>query len=553
MRPGLLLPSFAFVTVAALCAAPAAAWQIEDPIHDPCHERLSQTALTRAGYAQAPTPLSHDDARLRDNLEFDASPYDANIYALSLVLGVRNADTHGGPDFSFANNAAAANAPDDQAAHCLRRADQDGPEGDAAAVADCRAWIESLYWQALGGLDEDGNVTPDTRTDAKVATEFQGSVSYPLSRLYYFAGHALHAVQDSFTHSFRSPDGRRIRHVFNWSDQVSCSLDEARDGHGHETVLDHCKDGDPSQAERFELSAEASTDLLSALTEPGGHAERAERIAAFLDRWMTYEPDCTLDNAYCDSPVFDWLKRSDRSDKNICDGLLGCQSGGGTARGRTSPSGGLLALGALALAAFGWRRRRGSSAALLGAALLLAPCYADAQEQDTDRDTNAAPANDAPRGPRKVGGPRLEARGSLSVDNPAYAVGVVGLYGFKRADVGVFAELNPWYSIERRRMSMGATNFGVLGHYLHPLRRDLVLRFGLGVGVSMLNADMLGVNAGNLGIFLNIRAMGLIWEFADGVAVTADPLDIALPAPGLVGWPVLFTQHRVSLGLQFSL
>jgi hypothetical protein len=152
-----------------------------------------------------------------------------------------------------------------------------------------------------------------------------------------------------------------------------------------------------------------------------------------------------------------------------------------------------------------------------------------------------------------VGGPRLEARASLSVDNPAYAFGLAGLYGFKRADVGVFAELNPWYSIERRRMSLGATNFGVLGHYLHPLRRDLVLRFGLGFGMSMLNADMLGVNAGNLGVFVNVRALGLIWEFADGVALTADPLDIALPAPGLTGWPILFTQHRTSLGLQFSL
>ena len=548
MRPG-LLPSFSLCALAALCAGPAAAWQIEDPIHDPCHERLSHMALTRTGYVQEPPPLSHDDARLRDNLEFDASPYDANIYALSLVLGVRNADTHGGPDFSFGNNAAAANAPDDQAAHCLRRADQDGPEGDAAAVADCRAWIESLYWQALAGLDEDGNVPVDDRTPAKVATEFQGSVSYPLSRLYYFAGHAVHAVQDSFTHSFRSPDGRRIRHVFNWSDQVSCTLDEARDGHGHETVLDNCEDGDPSQAERFELAAEASTNLLTALTEPGGHAERAERIAAFLETWMTYEPDCTLDNGYCESPVFDWLKHSDRSDKNICDGLLGCQSAGGAAKARKAPPGRVLAFGALLLVAFGLRRRRSVTAALLGATLLLAPRSVSAQERDSDTEE----AREAPPKPRQVGGPRLEARGSLSVDNPAYAVGVAGLYGFKRADVGVFAELNPWYSIERRRMSMGATNFGVLGHYLHPLRRDLVLRFGLGVGVSMLNADMVGVNAGNLGIFLNVRAMGLIWEFTDGVAVTADPLDIALPAPGLVGWPVLFTQHRMSLGLQFSL
>lgn len=539
MRHGPYWLAFALTT---LCAASANAWQIEDVIHQPCHERLSQAALDRVGYVQPPPRLAGDDARLRDNVDFKATRYDANLYALSLVIGVRNADTHGGASFSFGNNATAANADDDQRAHCLRTKSQDGPEGDAQAIADCRAWIESLYWQALESLDESGNVSPDERTEATVATEFQGSVSYRLSGLYYYGGRAIHAVQDSFTHSFRSPDWHRIRHVFNWSDQVSCTLDEARDGHGHERVLDDCKNGDPSEAERFEIATQASADLLSALTRPGDHAERAQRIADFLENWMTYEPDCTLANAYCDSAVYDWLKHSDRSDANICDGPLGCQS---ASPSKPRPSShGLLAAGALALAALGLRRRRGFAAALLGAALLLAPRNARADERG---DESAA------RTVRKVGGPRLEARASLSVDNPAYAFGVAGLYGFKRADVGVFAELNPWYSLDRRRMSLGATNFGVLGHYLHPLRRDLVLRFGLGFGMSMLNADMLGVNAGNLGLFLDVRAMGLIWEFADGVALTADPLDLALPAPGLTGWPILFTQHRMSLGLQFAL
>jgi MYXO-CTERM domain-containing protein len=544
MRQGRFGLAFVLTT---LRAVPAGAWQIEDVIHQPCHERISQAALDRVGYAQEPPTLEADDARLRDNVDFKATRYDANLYALSLVIGVRNADTHGGASFSFGNNATAANAADDQSAHCLRTASQDGPQGDAQAIADCRAWIESLYWQALASLDENGDVAPDQRTYATVATEFQGSVSYRLSGLYYHGGRAIHAVQDSFTHSFRSPDWHRIRHVFNWSDQVSCTLDEARDGHGHETVLDDCKDGDPTEAERFEVATQASADLLSALTRPGPHAERAQRIADFLENWMAYEPDCTLDNAYCDNAVYDWLKRSDRSDAGICDGPLGCQITPASKPRRSNH--GLLAAAALAFAALGLRRRRGLATAALGAALLLAPRTVRADEREDEREDEPVAA----RGPRKVGGPRLEARASLSVDNPAYAFGVAGLYGFKHADLGIFAELNPWYSIDRRRMSLGATNFGVLGHYLHPLRRDLVLRFGLGLGMSMLNADMLGVNAGNLGLFLDVRAMGLIWEFADGVALTADPLDLALPAPGLTGWPILFTQHRMSLGLQFAL
>jgi len=529
----------------SLATTHAGAWQIEDPIHDNCHERISRAALRQTGYVEEPPPLAGDDARLRDNLEFDASRYDANIYALSLIIGVRNADTHGAIDFSFKDNAAAANADDDQRAHCLRTRTQDGPAGDAAAVADCRGWIESLYWLALSSLDDDGNVKADARTDATVATAFQGSVSYPLSQLYYYAGRAIHAVQDSFTHSFRSPDGHRIQHVFNWSDQVSCTLDEARDGHGHETVLDNCKDGDPSEAERFELATEASTELLRALTTPGVRAERAQRIADFLETWMSYEPGCTLENHYCQSPVYDWLSHSDRSDKNICDSPFGCAM---TTSPATMPwsEPGLLLGGALLLGAFALRRRTRLAAALLALSLSSVPRAARAEHEPSGDNHPSSP-------PSKPSRARLEARASLSIDNPAYAFGAAALYGFARGDLGLFAELNPWYSIERRRMSLGATNFGVLGHYLHPLRRDLKLRFGIGLGLSMLNADMLGVNAGNLGIYLNLRAMGLVWEFGDGVALTADPLDLALPAPALVGWPILYTQYRTSLGLQFAL
>src|SRR4051794_40958791 len=113
------LRAFGFLC-ASLAPARAHAWQIEDPIHKNCHERISQAALTQTGYVYEPPPLAGNDASLRDNVEFKATRYDANIFALSMIIGVRNADTHGGLDFSFGNNASAANADDDQRAHCLR-------------------------------------------------------------------------------------------------------------------------------------------------------------------------------------------------------------------------------------------------------------------------------------------------------------------------------------------------------------------------------------------------------------------------------------------------
>jgi hypothetical protein len=80
MRPGLILATFGLT---ASCPVSARAWQIEDPIHQPCHERLSQAALTRVGYVSGPGPLTGNDARLRDNLEFDASPYLGLIWEFS--------------------------------------------------------------------------------------------------------------------------------------------------------------------------------------------------------------------------------------------------------------------------------------------------------------------------------------------------------------------------------------------------------------------------------------------------------------------------------------
>ncbi len=98
-------------------------------------------------------------------------------------------------------------------------------------------------------------------------------------------------------------------------------------------------------------------------------------------------------------------------------------------------------------------------------------------------------------------------------------------------------------------MNLGATNFGLLAHYLVPLRPDIRLRFGAGFGLSVLNTDLVGTDAGKLGVYANLRLMGLVWQFSPSAALTFDPFDLALPAPQLTGWPVLYAQDRVSVGL----
>jgi hypothetical protein len=194
--------------------------------------------------------------------------------------------------------------------------------------------------------------------------------------------------------------------------------------------------------------------------------------------------------------------------------------------------GGVAAGAAIALAALVLRRRRRGIATLLAFALALVT-------------TTAARADDDHRGWRG------EARASLSVQNPAYAFGGAGAYAWRRVEVGGFVELNPWYDVNREMMSLGATNFGVFTHYLHAIRPDLRIRAGVGLGLSVLNMDLPGTSAGNVGLYANLRLLGLIWYFAERTALTIDAFDLALPTPQLRGWPVLYAQHRVSVGLSF--
>ena len=535
------LVPLALAAAFATATSDARAWQIHDPLHHDCHERISHAALKSVGYVAPPPPLEGDDASFREGLEIPAGNYDANIYALSLVLGARWDDTQGSADFSLPRQAAGANRPDDQPAHCLRSESDDGPAGDARAVAACRAVIASKIARALASLDDAGNVHPEVRTPVPIATAFQGTIDYPLSEVYYWTGRALHTLEDGFTHTFRSPDGRRVRHVFNWVEQIKCTIDEERDGHGHETFLDRCQDGDPRMNERLQITLAAATELVAVVTKPGTRAERDLRLQEMLDRWLAYEPGCDRANGYCADPTYAWLQTSGKSDQGICDSVFGCDA---SARG----GGVLVALamvGAVGLVALIRRRR----AAIAAAAVILwsAPARAD---EELRVDPLPLPAPPPPPEPRMKGF-HLEGRLSLSVDEPAYAFGAAGLWGFGRAEVGGFAELNPWYSVERGKMTLGATNVGALAHYLHPLRPDLHLRFGVGGGLSILNADMIGTNAGKVGLYANVRLLGLVWHLAPDVALTVDPIDIALPAPQLTGWPILWFQQRASAGLQF--
>jgi hypothetical protein len=55
---------------------------------------------------------------------------------------------------------------------------------------------------------------------------------------------AIHAIEDSFTHTYRTPDGMEISVALNYIDEVKGTLVESRDGPAHATALDRCDDPD---------------------------------------------------------------------------------------------------------------------------------------------------------------------------------------------------------------------------------------------------------------------------------------------------------------------
>jgi len=525
-----------FVAAGALLpSSTASAWEVKDPVHRNCHERISAAALSGVGYVQTPPALSSSDSDLRNGLQFDASGYPANIYALSFIIGTRWPDSQGEPDFDFYKLSNVHNAPGDQASHCLREETDVGAEpGDTHALAACRAKITTLYWEALATLDATtGAVDPDERTLQPEYLPYLGTTQIPVSGFYFFAGRAVHAIQDSFTHTYRdmadlsAPDaGHSINAVFNWESQVRGDLNEAENGHGHEGVFDNCESDDPFKDARLGWATDATKELLTALSTSGDPMTRQMRLDAFLDKWMTYETGCSIANEYCDNPEQAWLRTSGES-MNYDGG--GCAVAGKTRAGRGALA--VVAVVFLLAAALIRRRRRGRIATLIALAVALGAPAARAEGEHV--------------------GWRGEARASLSVQNPAYAFGGAGAFAWRRVEVGGFAELNPWYDTNREMMSLGSTNFGVFTHYLHSIRPDFRLRAGVGLGLSVLNMDLPGTSAGNVGIYANVRLLGVVWYIAQRTALTIDAFDLALPTPQMRGWPVLYAQHRVSVGLSF--
>jgi len=530
----------------------------------PCHQGITTDALARSGWPLAATspPLAGDNELLLRELPISVAPSARNLWSLGVLVGNLWVDL--GPDSpdDVAALAQLAAVPDLQRTHCLRGSADDGDTGNASAVASCRAYILEQVGLALG----DGDVPDLNATEpVRLHLEFRGPADVPLPRYAFHMGCATHALEDGFSHAFRSADEHQVKTLLNWVDWVGDNYDEARDGFQHLYALDQCG---PTQADsdtaydRVAAAKQAVAELLAAAaSDDGGRAGRMARVSSVLDSWFGIQAGCTQANGWCDAP------------QRFQTSAAGCSVGGGD--GSNWPA--ALVLVCAVIVACGRRRRsvrRTGHAVLAVLALLSLPVHAAGAESKDDgaksKDDGAKKnADDGEDGRGEVKGGLIAkatpeeqrllelrrfgvvVKGAIGIDNAAWDVGAGLRYDITKAvTIGADAELNPWFSVDSGHQVLGATNVYAVGIYRLDVRDYLEARFTLAVGISVLNFDTFAARSGSVGPYVAVSPLGIAIRAGSHVRFILDPGEIAIPIPQTTGIPLVYRQHRFSFGVQ---
>ena len=272
-----------------------------------CHEQISVDAFTlfMEQTERIPRPDSLPPKwrgvayTLADRLGIEVESDGEAQLLLSLIVGVRSPDTGG---HSVANITQLRSLhgdldPDGQYLHALRAPDDDGPEGDASAVAGTRRSIRRTVQRAFEAFrlpeeEQFGN--------AIMYVDFYGEVPVPVWWPAYYMARAAHTTQDSFSHMLRNRSSglHEVVNVLNYVDAITLNYKEARDGLPHSGGRDSCA-GQTEQA--VAAATEATMELIRAARLMGtGDYEPA--LHAFLDHWFVLIPGCNVENQMCGNP-----------------------------------------------------------------------------------------------------------------------------------------------------------------------------------------------------------------------------------------------------------
>jgi len=521
----------------AACGHVAQAFTISSAVSAGCHEKVTTDALRAVRLelaAAAPLGADRNDRALIDDLQFAPTDDMTDLGGATLLLGVRDNDLQGHDALDASQLALVHGNPGTQMQHCLRGAHEEGSDGAQAALEACRNFILERVGQALEGLDETGAPDPGNRTSLRVYLALRHGVNAPLPTYYVRMGQALHTVEDSFTHTFRTTDGMAITTLLDWVDVVNRDFTEANDGPPHSTELDRCDDPDDLRRRRRELATLAATAVLRATLVPGQtHDQKMAGVKAALDAYLGYSPGWTFDNGWCDAPEHAYSNGS----------ALGCDVGGSGSGGAVPTWSGVPLAALAALFARGRRRRRVLLA--LGVAWLVVVASPRAFAQAPVPEPGPpAPARTALGG--YVGG-------SGSISDEAFA-GTLGarLRLTKHWTFGVDGEWNPFIAVNgASTVRAGAFNlYGTVIFRLPLAYEKFNLRITGNAGMSRLLIDLYGAPKGSTGLYAGLAPLGLEWKMSCLFYLIVNPLNVAVPVPQLRGVPFSYPQYRASVGLE---
>ena len=536
-----------------LFSATARAFTIQSPVSSGCHEQITQDALLMLQpgpqdltLLQA-QPLSPEQQRLFDNLKIQL-PQGTGFVAASLIAGVRWNDLLGNDPIDLLVLNAAHNSNQLSAMHCIRRSDEDEPEGSRLALARCRAFIEAELANALAlrSTDDSGAApTPgpwDLLHQEVLVPEYLpsiGATQVHYAALGFHLGRALHAIQDSHTHSYRDADGQ-VTVVLNWMDMVSGHLTPARDGPAHLSSLDHCKDPDPRVQRGYEWAVRDSAAFLNAVM-----AADTLAVELLLDGLFAQREGCTEANLWCQT----------RPEEH----LLGPPSSACTIHEQSRTDFSLLLLPLLIFSLRRQRKKRAPSPprhrgpALLLLFVLLACAYSSTAFART---SDPVPPTSTPSAKATACGPlcrpwSVELRSFVSLN--ALAFGFTGEfhYSWPRVGIALGVEVNPW--IQHHDLSIET---GAISPYLSFLHRlnfgKLSLRQRISLGASILLTETTPYSAGSAGPYVELSALGAEFYARNRrFAFIVDGVSIAVLVVGTKDPLFALSQYRLGLGFRF--
>jgi hypothetical protein len=546
----------------------AHAYTISSPITAGCHEEITTDALraVRRDFPNEAPLLDADrnDRALIDDLEFTPASDMTDLGGATLLLGVRDNDLKGRDSMALSQLALVHGDPSAQREHCLRDSDQKEPDGSRLAVLKCQDFIRERIVQALEGLT-DSKPDPTKRTSLSVYLSLRHRVDASLPTYYVRIGQAIHAIEDSFAHTYRTSNSMQITVVMNWVNEANGNLDEATDGPPHSSELDRCDDPTGLRHDRRKLATDAATEVLLATLDPNqSDVQKMATVEVILKKYLSYSPGSSLGYPEGCTLANDWCKAAERQYGNS---QFGCSMGD---LGRpTSGWGWAVMLGLFALV--GRTFQRNGKKAVIGMAILgltsLFPSRAFAQPEPgrplPDPTAVAAEHKVPPpvTTPVKEPGPKDPSQvalgaylgGAGSINNAAAAAALGARLRFsKHWTFGLDAEWNPWIAVNgASTVRAGAFNgYGTVILRLPLAYEQFNLRTTANLGVSRLLIDLYGAPKGSTGIYAGLSPLGLEWKISRMFFLIINPLNFAMPTPQLKGVPFSYSQYRFTIGLE---